>query len=201
MKAVSDRFNNAVSRLDEAHAEDPRRVDRNGREIAWSVLYHDRMRAWLTKLAPDASEALRLAVYSQHLRRWKIPRDRYPEGKLGYKAWRRELAILHGDEAAVILRECGYGEDVIERVRELLLKTQLKTDPETQTLEDVACLVFLENEFEDFASKHEPEKLAVILRKTWKKMSPRGREEALALAEQLPEDLRKIVVGAVAEEI
>lgn len=82
-------------------------------------------------------------------------------------------------------------------MRELLLKTDLATDPEVQALEDVTCLVFLENELASFAAKHDEAKIAVILRKTWKKMSPRGQEEALKLVAKLPEDLRKQVGRAL----
>ena len=51
----------------------------------------------------------------------------------------------------------------------------------TQMLEDVVCLVFLENYFSEFASAKEEGKLLTIIRRTWSKMSDRGREAALAL--------------------
>ncbi len=58
-------------------------------------------------------------------------------------------------------------------------KERLKSDAEAQTLEDVACLVFLEHYLGDFMAKIDEDKLAGILAKTWNKMSPRGREQAL----------------------
>ncbi|MDX1747999.1 MAG: DUF4202 family protein, partial [Halobacteriales archaeon] len=58
-------------------------------------------------------------------------------------------------------------------------KQGLKRDPEVQTLEDVACLVFLEHYLDDFAEEHDDEKLVDILQKTWRKMSDRGHEAAL----------------------
>jgi hypothetical protein len=192
------RYQEAVEKFFAIHAEDPRRVEKEDQVQPWSVLYHRRMQAWLKAMAPEASEPLRLAVSCQHIRRWQIPRDRYPEGKLGYKKWRQDLAVFHGDQAAAVLEQCGYSEETIQRVRELLLKTDLKGDPEVQLLEDVICLVFLENEFTAFAGKHDEEKLSVILRKTWRKMSPRGHEEALKLAATLPEDLRALVGRALA---
>lgn len=191
------RFEEAVRQFFAVHAEDPRVVRKDARALPWSVIYHDRMKAWLEKIAPDASEALRLAVCCQHLRRWKIPRESYPEGKLGYKKWRHDLAQFHGDEAAAILNKSGYDAETVQRVRELLLKTHLKTDPEVQTLEDVVCLVFLENEFGQFAAKHDDEKIISILRKTWKKMSPRGQGEAVKMTASLPEDLRLLVERAL----
>lgn len=191
------RYLKAVESFFAIHAEDPRRVERTGQSVPWSVLYHERMKVWLERMAPGASEPLRLAVCAQHIRRWTIPRDRYPPGKVGYKKWRHDLALYHGDQAAAVLEEAGYEEETIRRVRELLLKKDFKTDPEAQVLEDVACLVFLENEFAGFAGKHDEEKLTVILRKTWSKMSPRGHEEALALAAGLPEDLRALIGRAL----
>lgn len=187
----------AVRRFFETHEEDPRKVERRGRAVPWSVLYHERMKVWLEKLAPEANEALRLAVCCQHLRRWKIPRQNYPDGKLGYKQWRHDLAGFHGNEAAVILEKVGYGRETVERVRELLLKRNLDADAEVQMLEDVACLVFLENELAAFAARHEEEKVATILRKTWKKMSERGRDEARELVNGLPEEQRSLVAQAL----
>ena len=67
------------------------------------------------------------------------------------------------------------------RDRFLLLKKQLKKDSETQALEDVICLVFLEFYFEPFAAKHTEEKVIDILRKTWRKMSEDGQAAALKL--------------------
>jgi hypothetical protein len=61
----------------------------------------------------------------------------------------------------------------------------------------VACLVFLEHYFADFASKHERDKLIDIVRKTWAKMSPAGRAAALELAPQLAPDLRSIIEAAL----
>jgi len=60
-------------------------------------------------------------------------------------------------------------------------KTALKTNPGSQALEDAACLVFLENEISAFATQHADyprEKFIDILKKTWRKMSPRAQELA-----------------------
>jgi N-methylhydantoinase B/oxoprolinase/acetone carboxylase alpha subunit len=88
------------------------------------------------------------------------------------------------------------GVDRIERGGSLLRKENLKTDPDCQTLEDVICLVFLENHFEEFARQHDEEKLLNIVRRTWKKMSERGHEAALEL--RLPAGARRIVEKALA---
>jgi hypothetical protein len=139
------------------------------------------MSEWLERLEPNASEALRLAVRAQHIRRWTIARSDYPMDRSGYLRWRAALAKLHAETAGRILREAGYDEDTVRRVAALIRKERLKLDPEAQLLEDVACLVFLENYFADFASRHDEIQVVEILRKTWKKMSGRGHAAALAL--------------------
>ena len=142
-------------------------------------------------------EALLLAARCQHILRWTIPRDRYPMNKSGYKQWRKTLARFHAEEAGRILHEIGYQQNLLDRVAEFLQKFQFKLDPEVQLFEDAICLVFLENEFSDFARQHDEEKLLTILEKTWKKMSPQGHQPALELARQLPEEARAVVQKAV----
>ena len=175
------------------HAEDPEKETCGQPK---ELLYARRMSAWLEKLSPGASEALQLAVRCQHLRRWAIRRDAFPEGKVGYLRWRKEEALAHAARAGEILAQAGYDAEAVKRVQSLVRKERIKHDPEAQLLEDVTCLVFLEGEFAAFAPKHEEAKLVDILRKTWAKMSPRGRQEALNLA--LPVALKRLVEKAVA---
>jgi len=153
------------------------------------------MSAWLAKLAPDASEQLRLAVRCQHLRRWAIPRSDYPEGKVGYLRWRKESSIAHAALAGDILGRAGYDAETVKQVQSLIKKERIKHDASAQLLEDCACLVFLEHEFAGFAPKHDEAKLVDILRKSWNKMSSRGHDAALGL--KLPAALRAIVERAV----
>ena len=155
------------------------------------------MSAWLEKLSPQASEPLKLAVRCQHIRRWAIARSAYPEGRVGYLRWRKEQSLAHAAVAGEILGRAGYDGDTVERVQSLVKKEGIKHDPEAQLLEDVTCLVFLESELAAFAPKHEEAKLVDILQKTWLKMSPAGREAALAL--KLPAQLRALVEKAVAK--
>ena len=190
----ADRYARAIARVDAVHAGDPEK-DAAGRPK--ELLYAQRMSAWLAKLAPDASEALRLAVRCQHLRRWAIARSDYPEGKVGYLRWRREEALAHAALAGELLAQAGYDAEAVKRVQSLVKKERIKRDPDAQLLEDTSCLVFLESEFAAFAPKHEEGKLVDILRKTWAKMSPRGREAALGL--KLAAPLRAIVERAVAK--
>jgi hypothetical protein len=191
--ATSDRFEQAIARFDAVHAEDPE-SDASGQPK--ELLYARRMSAWLEKLAPGASEPLRLAVRCQHIRRWAIRRSDYPEGAAGYRKWRVDEANSHALIAKEILDSSGYGEASVQRIQALVRKEKLKQDPDTQLLEDVGCLVFLEHYFADFARKHDEATLLRILRKTWAKMSPQGHQAALAL--ELPQPLRAIVEKALA---
>jgi len=175
------RFQLALDRFDALNAQDPHTELVEGRPEPKELLYARRMTQWLNRLEPHASEALRLAARSQHLMRWRIPRETFPKDRAGYIRWRTTLYDFHANHAAKVLRDVGYGDTTVERVRSLIRKQNLKSDPEAQTLEDVICLVFLENYFADFARDHDEEKLLKILSKTWKKMSARGHAAAMKL--------------------
>ena len=164
-----NRFQLAIRGFDQANCQDPNQEIHNGQEFPKELLYAQRMTEWLSRMEPNASEALQLAARSQHICRWKIPRDSYPMDRKGYLLWRTELKKFHADKSEEILTSCGYNHEVIDRVKSLVIKQRLKTDPESQTLEDVVCLVFLQHYFEDFAAKHEVEKVMSIVKKTWSK--------------------------------
>ncbi len=181
-----DRFTLAIARIDAANATDPHHKE---------LLYSQRMTQWLQKIAPDAPEPLRLAARAQHIMRWQIPRSDYPIDRAGYHRWRTRLYDFHADATVQILRGVGYDEPTIARVRSLIRKERIKSDPDTQTLEDVICLVFLENYFHEFAQDHEQAKLITILQRTWKKMSARGHQAALQLP--LRDEDRAIIESAL----
>lgn len=189
------RFSDAVERIDDANGADPETEQAEGRAWPKALLYGVRMSACLEDLAPGASEALRLAVRCQHIQRWKIPRSDFPVGRLGYRQWRTELARFHAQTAGAILREAGYDDALVSRVQALVRKERFKVDPEAQTLEDVACLVFLRYYLPAFAEKQSAEKLVEILAKTWKKMSDAGRAAARDI--ELPPPLRSLLDRAV----
>jgi hypothetical protein len=196
MIAQPQRFEAAIRRFDEANREDPNREVFEGREHPRELLYAQRMTHWLDRLAPEASEPLRLAARSQHLCRWQIPRQQYPMDRAGYHRWRTRLYAFHAEKAGEILREVGYDPATVARVGELLKKLRIKSDPEMQLLEDVICLVFLENYFADFSRRHDEAKLITILQKTWRKMSPQGQQAALQLP--LSGEARALVEKALA---
>ncbi len=193
------RFDDAIAAIDAANAEDPNQETFEGRAWPKELLYGRRMSGWLDRLAPDAPEALRLAARAQHIQRWHIPRKDYDEGKKGYHLWRTTLYRYHAERAGEILTKAGYDVDTIARVGTLLQKKHLRSDSEAQTLEDAACLVFLENHFAEFSTRYEPDKIVDIVRKTWAKMSPNGHEAALALAGSLPPDALRLVQTALAD--
>lgn len=172
MAEPSETFRRAIERFDEENARDPHQKE---------LLYAQRMSGWLERLVTDASEPLRLAARCQHIRRWEIPRNSFPMDRAGYLNWRKRLYAFHADVAADILAQVGYGQPVIDRVRSLLQKEKLKADPDMQALEDVICLVFLENYFSDFARDKDEAKLLNIIKRTWAKMSERGRDAATRL--------------------
>lgn len=188
-----------MRRFDEANAQDPNHEQVDGKPVPKELIYGRRMSATLERFAPTASEAVHLAARSQHIRRWEVPRSSYPEGRVGYLKWRVDLYTFHADCAGAILKEVGYDDPTIERVRFLLRKRQLKHDPDTQLLEDVICLVFLEHYFHEFAHKHEDDKLVDIVKKTWRKMSEAGHAAALQLS-YAPEDLALIQRALAAAE-
>jgi hypothetical protein len=197
MIADLERFNAAIARFDAANADDPTTEVFQGAVYPKELLYAQRMTAWLDNLAPEASEALRLAVRCQHIQRWTIPRHTYAMDRHGYLRWRTTLAKFHADTAAAILRDAGYDDATIQRVQTLLRKERLKRDPEVQCLEDVICLVFLEHYLAAFATQHDEVKVLDILLKTWAKMSPRGHEVALTLP--MSPEARRLVEQALAE--
>ncbi|NNE17085.1 MAG: DUF4202 domain-containing protein [Myxococcales bacterium] len=185
------RLDDALSGFDAANAEDPNTEMVDGQAVPKELIYGQRMSARLSAFSPDAPEAVQLAARAQHIRRWEVPRDSYPDGRAGYLKWRTDLYKRHGEIAGATMEDVGYDTDTIERVKTLLRKRGLKTDPDVQLLEDVICLVFLEHYFHDFAQKHEDAKLIPIVQKTWKKMSEEAHRAALEL-DYAPEDLALI---------
>ncbi len=164
---ASLKYTSAISLFDKSNANDPNKDLFEGKEYSKELLYANRMTQRLDKFYPEAEETLKLAVRCHHIRRWEIPRDDYEMNRSGYLKWRNDLKVFHAEKAAEILKEVGYDDDLIDSVKFLLLKKQLKKNEMTQTLEDVICLVFLDYYFEKFSKKYSEEKMINILRKTW----------------------------------
>ncbi|ADY28574.1 MULTISPECIES: DUF4202 domain-containing protein [Cellulophaga] len=179
--ATVNKLKQAFDLFDKANEQDPNKETYQGKTYAKEVLYAMRMTKKLNSFAPNASETLKLTARCQHICRWEIPRDSYEMNRTGYLKWRQDLKKYHAKKASEILTAVGYDQNTIEKVAFLLEKKQLKKNEETQTLEDVICLVFLEYYFEPFAKKYSEEKLIDILQKTWRKMSKEGQDAALKL--------------------
>ncbi|KAJ5762204.1 uncharacterized protein N7511_005586 [Penicillium nucicola] len=178
------KYDKSLSQIDAAHSEDPRQHETPTGPIPYELHYAQKMTKYLETLNPHADELLRLAIRAQHLRRWEVPRDSYPMTKIGYHSWRAGLQRRQAEIVQGICVGNGYSVEEAERVGEMVKKTDLKKgDADTQTLEDVACLVFLDDQFDRFERELGDEgKMVDILRKTWGKMSERGREEALKIS-------------------
>ncbi|MFK7988207.1 MAG: DUF4202 domain-containing protein [Sandaracinaceae bacterium] len=185
----------ATAALDALHRNDPKTVEVDGVTVPAELDYAKRMTAALRSMVPTPSLALELAVRAQHLERWTLPRSDYPLGRAGYHAWRTEQKRRHAARAAEVLSEVGVDTATIDRIGALILKKNLTRDPETQALEDAACLVFLEAQLAAFAQHTDPDKLTGILQKTWRKMSEAARERALSLP--FDDATRRIVVDAL----
>lgn len=195
-------FEKAAALIDAANTEDPNQESAEGRSWPKELLYSQRMAEMLERYAPEADDAVKLAVRAQHIQRWKSARSDFPEGRQGYLQWRTRLYKFHAETAGKLLLEAGYDEDFVERVQQAVGKRALKVNKDTQLLEDVTDLVFIEHYMLAFAGKH-PEydeaKWLDIVRKTWKKMSGRAQEFALSGSISLPEPLVPLIQKAVSD--
>lgn len=176
MNISTNKFAKAIAAFDAYNSNDPNHEEFHGKAFPKEILYAHRMTERLVRFAPNAHESVRLAVRCQHIGRWEIARSNYSMDKKGYLTWRNAEKLHHAKIAESILLDCGYDQETIDRVKLLVLKKELHTNADTQLLEDVVCLVFIEFYLEDFAAKHDGEKDKVvdIIKKTVRKMSPGG---------------------------
>lgn len=175
------RFEKTVAAIDAAHALDPNKITIDGEEKPYELHYAEQCTRFMDIRLPEAPETLKLAIRAQHFRRWETPRSAYPMTRPGYFSWRTNAKKRQAELVQQICLDAGYGAEDAGRVAALIRKEDLKVDAETQALEDVACLVFLEDQFAEFLDQHDEDKILGVLRKTWKKMSERGQEMALQL--------------------
>jgi len=175
------KFEAALRRFDDENSRDPNVETVDGTAQPRELIYARRLTDWVLRLCPDASEELHLAARCQHICRWEIPRNSYPLTRVGYLQWRATLKKFHAQKAGEILRDVGYGEDVVRRVQDLNLKKNFPNDAEGRVLEDALCLVFLQFQFAELAAKTEEGKTINALKKSWQKMTDAARAEALKL--------------------
>lgn len=199
----SQTFQRAIDLFDAANAADPNQEMLDGKAIPKELLYAQRMSEMLERFAPDAVDAMKLAVRGQHLERWKIPRSNFPMDRTGYLMWRTSLYKYHAETAGRLMKEAGYDDITIARVQSAIGKRGIKVNPESQMLEDMAGLVFIEHYMLGFAGQH-PEydeaKWIGIIRKTWKKLSAQAREFALGGKIRLPEALVPLILKSIQDQ-
>jgi hypothetical protein len=201
MLQLSHRFDAVIAEIDAANAADPRMVTAGGTSRPYELAYAERMSRELQHIYPDASELLRIAARAQHIRRWDVPRASFPEGRHGYNDWRNACREHHAKLVTAIMARHGYDEAEIAHVTMLIRKEKLKKDRESQALENVVAVVFLEHYFAEFDASHsgyDDAKMIDIIGKTLRKMSPKGHAAAMALP--LPERTRKLIEAALARE-
>lgn len=196
-------YHRARDLIDAANSADPNQVEVDGRAWPKELLYSERMSDMLERYKPDADEVAKLAIRAQHIERWKSPRKAYPEGRIGYLQWRKDLYKIQASRAAELMQQAGYDEDSSKRAWQAVAKKNIKGNADTQLLEDVTDLVFMEHYMLEFVGKHpeySEDKWIEIIRKTWNKMSPDAHQFALSGAVHLPESLTPLIHRAVAGE-
>jgi len=197
-------YETALNLIDEANAEDPNKVlDADNREWPKESLYSHYMSDMLERFSPDTDDVMKLAIRAQHIQRWKSARSDYPMDRKGYHQWRTALYTFHAETLAALMAQAGYDADSLERVKQAVGKKALKNNPDTQLVEDIAALVFIEHYMLEFAGKH-PEydeaKWIDIIRKTWRKMSEQGQQFALSGSITLPEPLVPLIQKALSDD-
>ena len=196
MSEHQGRFERAIALFDAANAEDPNQDQGQPKELLYAI----RMTEMIGRYAPEASEVARLAVRAQHIRRWTVPRSDYPMTKEGYIAWRTGLYKFHAETAGELMRQAGYDENTIGQVKAAVGKRGLKVNPDTQMLEDVTDLVFIEHYMLGFAQgkpDYDEAKWLDIVRKTWRKMSARAHAFVTGGGIRLPEPLVPLILKAI----
>ena len=178
------RLDKAFELFDAYNKQDPRSFTWEGVSAPQEYFFAIKLYEWVLKLDANADEELLLASRSQHIGRWEIPREDYPQGRDPYLKWRKDLARHHAAITARLMKEAGYGDETIDRVKQIILKQRIKVDPDVQTMENALCLVFLQLQYEEFRKKYEdePGKIINILRKSLLKMDENGHRLALTLS-------------------
>lgn len=181
---MSAQLTQVLEAIDAANAQDPTQED--GQPAA--LLYGQRMSAEQDRLFPGASDVLKIAARGQHVERWKLARESFPEGRAGYLAWRKAEAVHHAEVVTALMQSAGYSAEDRDAAARMLRKEGIKRDEQVQALEDIICFVFLKWYFAPFAAKHPADKVQRIVEKTARKMSAEARARVLKEFE-LPAEL------------
>lgn len=197
---TQNKFDIAIELIDAANSEDPNEITVNDKDWPKELLYSHHMSDMLQRFQPDTDDAMQIAVRAQHIQRWKSPRSDYSMDRKGYHLWRTGLYKFHADSVGAIMEKAGYDSEAVERVKQAVGKKSLKKNPDTQLIEDIAGLVFIEHYMLEFAQKHpeyDEDKWLDIIRKTWRKMSETAHDFALSGKIALPEPLIPLIQKAL----
>lgn len=202
---MTNKLENVLTSIDDINRQDTNITIVDNKEYPKELLYGQRMTACLMQHWPQASELLQIAVRAQHIKRWHLKRTEFAQGKAGYYQWRIALGKFHAELTASIMREQGYSDEQAKQTASIICKENLKDKTsnqltaDSQTLEDVACLVFLEHYFDAFADNYIKQdneaKIVRIVQLTWKKMSEEAHNIALKMT--LPDHLADLVKKAL----
>ncbi len=179
-----DRFDfskKAIQQLSAAHLQDPNMETWNNEIYPAEWLYIQRITEKLETFEPDASIELIIAANCQHLYRWEIERNSFPEGRIGYHKWRNYLSEYQAMKARGIILNAGFDSDFADLVKIIVKKENIFSNAEAQTLEDVVCLVFMEYYLDEFVQEKSELNMSTIILKTWNKMSEKGHQEAMKI--------------------
>jgi hypothetical protein len=194
--AEDPRLLQAVIAFEQIGKHDPKRIVVDGTSQPRQIGEAQVLLGFVLALEPTPSSALMLACHCQHLGRFGSPRDEFPAGREGYRAWRVEAARRSAAEAARILTNLGFEAEFVEAVSAIVTKRGRGQNPDVQAMEDALCLSFLTLDAPEFAGRHsEPEMLRIVQR-TWLKMSERSR--TFALEQPLAPAVRLLVEKALA---
>lgn len=203
---MKDQLTQMLSAIDNINQQDTNITISNNEPHPKELIYGQRMSACLLQYWPQASELLQIAVRAQHIKRWHLKRSEFEPGKAGYYRWRIALGKFHGELTAKLMIQQGYSEIDAAQTASIICKENLKDkadsqlNADSQTLEDVACLVFLKHYFDDFAAQYIEQdneaKIIRIVQLTWGKMSDKAHTIALSLT--LPDHLAALVGKALA---
>src|SRR5262249_57797717 len=120
MSENGKRLTEVIVAIDAANARDPNKIAADGQLQPAELVYGRRMSETLARMAPHASEHLRIAARGQHIDRWTSPRASYAAGRMGYLKWRKDLQGFHARRIGEIMAAPGPPARAVARVRAAL---------------------------------------------------------------------------------
>src|SRR6185437_5798915 len=94
--------------IDTFNQQDPKKIMVQGKSEPYEWVFSRWLSRCVETLAPEASEALRIAARGQHIGRWTSPRESYPMDRTGYLRWREDLKRFHAKTVGELMAKEGY---------------------------------------------------------------------------------------------